>query len=115
MNLVFFESRLFSKLRGDYLDEYEYARLQQLLLEVPDHGDIIQGTGGYRKLRWPDTRRGKGKRGGLRIVYYHFESDNRIWLATIYDKDEVTDLTADEKRALKTAIHNELKAKSAWS
>lgn len=69
---------------------------------------MIQWTGGFRKLRWENPRRGKGKRGGLRIIDYWLEADQQIWLFTIYSKDEVADLTADEKRALKQAIHTEL-------
>jgi hypothetical protein len=68
---------------------------------------VSPGTGGFRKLRWTDSRRGKGKRGGLRVVYYYFVSDAQIWLMTVYDKDEAADLTTVEKRALKAAIEEE--------
>jgi len=64
-------------------------------------------------LRWADARRGKGRRGGLRIIYYHFKSDRQIWLMTLYDKDEASDLTAKEKKALKASIENELAARAA--
>ena len=57
----------------------------------------MQGTGGFRKLRWADARRGKGRRGGLRIIYYHFLSDHQIWFMTLYNKDEASDLTAQQK------------------
>jgi len=67
----------------------------------------MPGTGGFRKLRWQDARRTKGRRGGLRIIYYYFPSDNQIWLMTIYDKDEAADLTPTQKRALKGAIELE--------
>jgi len=73
----------------------------------------MAGTGGFRKLRWADARRGKGRRGGLRIIYYHFKSDRQIWLMTLYDKDEASDLTAKEKKALKASIENELAARAA--
>ena len=73
----------------------------------------MPGTGGFRKMRWADARRGKGRRGGLRIIYYHFASANQIWLMTVYDKDEAADLTATQKRALKGAIEAELKARAA--
>ena len=68
---------------------------------------MIRGTGGFRKLRWRDPRRGKRKRGGLRVIYYYFATDGQIWLITIYDKDEIQDLSAGEKRALKAAIEAE--------
>ena len=71
----------------------------------------MPGTGGFRKLRWRDSGRGKGKRGGLRIIYYHLTSDHQIWFVTIYGKDETTDLTVEEKRILKRAIQTELAAR----
>jgi len=55
----------------------------------------------------------KGQRGGLRIIYYHFKSDCQIWLVTAYDKDEASDITAKEKKALRTAIESELAARAA--
>lgn len=80
-------------------------------MENPQLGDVMPGTGGFRKLRWQDSRRGKGKRGGLRIIYYYLTADNQIWFFTLYDKDEADDLTAGQKRLLKQAIHNELNAR----
>lgn len=111
MLLVFFETPLFTRLLPDYLDDDGYRRLQKALLENPEKGDVTAGTGGFRKLRWQDPRRGKGKRGGLRVVYYYLTADRQIWLFTIYDKDELADLSAHEKRALKKAIQAELAAR----
>jgi mRNA-degrading endonuclease RelE of RelBE toxin-antitoxin system len=108
MRFTFIETPLFTRQAPDYLDDADFRRLQEALLTAPARGDVIQGTGGFRKLRWENPRRGKGKRGGLRIIYYWLEADQQIWLFTIYSKDEVADLTADEKRALKQAIHTEL-------
>jgi hypothetical protein len=71
-------------------------------------GDLMPGTGGFRKLRWADARRGKGRRGGLRVIYYYFASERQIWFMTLYSKDEAVDLTATEKKALKIALENEL-------
>ena len=73
---------------------------------------MMPGTGGLRKLRWADQRRGKGRRGGLRIIYYYFPAVQQIWLMTLYGKDEADDLTAGEKRALRDAIAAELKARA---
>jgi mRNA-degrading endonuclease RelE of RelBE toxin-antitoxin system len=111
MFLVFFETPLFTRLLPDYLDDDGYRRLQKALLENPENGDVMAGTGGFRKLRWQDRRRGKGKRGGLRVIYYYLTADRQIWLFTIYDKDELADLSAHEKRALKKAIQAELAAR----
>ena len=73
----------------------------------------MPGTGGFRKARWADVRRGKGRRGGLRIIYYHFRSDHQIWLMTLYDKDEASDLTANQRKVLKASIESELEARAA--
>ena len=67
---------------------------------------MIPGAGGIRKLRWKDTRRGKGRRGGLRVIYYVFLSDEEFWLLTLYDKDEAADLSRDEKEQLKRALES---------
>lgn len=95
----------------DYLNADEYRSLQSALIKNPDLGDLMPGTGGFRKLRWADARRGKGRRGGLRVIYYHFLSDHQIWLMTVYNKDEAADLTAAEKKRIEAALNAELKAR----
>jgi hypothetical protein len=92
------------------LDDLGYRRLQKALLDNPEISDVMAATGGFRKLRWQDPRRGKGKRGGLRVIYYYMAADRQIRFFTIYDKDELADLSADKKRALKKAIPAELSA-----
>jgi len=85
--------------------------LQLVLLENPQMGDLMPGTGGFRKIRWKDPKRGKGKRGGLRVIYYHLATDHQIWFFTLYHKDEISDLTPEEKKRLKQAIQMELAAR----
>ena len=80
-------------------------------MRQPEKGDLIPHTGGFRKLRWPDPRRRKGRRGGLRIVYYVLATDRQIWLFTIYDKGETQNLTAGQCRLLRNAINAELEAR----
>ena len=75
MKLVFLETPLFTSLLGDYLTDESYRELQRVLMENPQLGDVMPGTGGFRKVRWEDARRGKGKRGGLRIIYYYLTAD----------------------------------------
>ena len=106
--MEFIEAPAFTRHIADYLDDDDYRALQNLLAENPEAGDVMPGTGGFRKLRWADPRRGKGRRGGLRVIYYYLLSDSQILLVTIYDKDEAADLTPAEKKALKTAIAEEL-------
>jgi hypothetical protein len=109
--MEFVEAPAFTRQLSGYLDQDEYRELQSELVRNPNAGDVMPGTGGFRKLRWADTRRGKGRRGGLRIIYYYFVSDHQIWLMTLYGKDEAADLTAAQKKALRDAIENELKAR----
>ena len=70
MKAVFVELPAFERYRADYLDDTAFAGLQQVLMKNPEAGEVIEGTGGLRKMRFADKRRGKGKRGGLRVVYY---------------------------------------------
>jgi hypothetical protein len=64
---TFIESTTFERVRAVYLDDDEYAELQHFMMEHPEAGNIIPGSGGVRKLRW--KRKGMGKRGGLRVIY----------------------------------------------
>ena len=77
----------------------------------PEAGDLIPGTGGLRKLRFGDERRGKGKRGGLRVIYYWWNPGSQFWLFTVFDKDEIADLTASQRKALKEMIKQELETR----
>ena len=113
--MEFIEAPVFTRHLSNYLNDNEYLKLQTQLAANPIIGDLMPGTGGFRKMRWADARRGKGRRGGLRIIYYYFPSDHRIWLMTIYGKDEASDLTAEQKKALKAVIERELDARSARS
>jgi hypothetical protein len=101
----------FSRYRDDYLDDEGIRELQQSRIVNPEAGDLIPGAGGIRKLRWRDSRRGKGRRGGLRVIYYCFLSDEEIWLLTLYDKDEASDLTKEEKDQLRRALESERAAR----
>jgi hypothetical protein len=111
--MEFIEACAFTRHLSKYLDDDQYRTLQARLAVNPKLGDLMPGTDGFRKMRWADARRSKGRRGGSRIIYYHFQSDCQIWLMTAYDKDEASDLTAKEKKALRTAIESELAARAA--
>jgi hypothetical protein len=65
-----------------------------------------------RKLRYADARRGKGKRSGLRVIYYWWIAADQFWLFTVYDKDEADDLSADQRKALANLLMRELQARS---
>ena len=77
----------------------------------PEAGALIPGTGGLRKLRFADERRRKGKRSGLRVIYYWWDTGFQFWLFTIYDKDEMADLTKPQREKLKQMIKNELETR----
>lgn len=111
MKALFVELPAFAKYRADYLDDEGFRGLQQSMLKNPEAGDVIEGTGGLRKLRHGDQRRGKGKRGGLRVIYYWWDGGRQFWLFTLYDKDEMENLSADEKKVLKGMLKAELEAR----
>jgi hypothetical protein len=108
---VFVELPPFERYRAKYLSDDAFMRLQQLLMLNPEAGALIPGAGGLRKLRFADERRGKGTRGGLRVIYYWWDAGLQVWLFTIYDKDETSDLTKAQRETLKQMIKNELEAR----
>ncbi len=75
--MEFFEAPAFTRHLHDYLDEEQYRALQMELIRNPEAGDLMPGTGGFRKMRWADPERGKGRRGGLRVIYYYFNGDRK--------------------------------------
>jgi len=100
--MIFIESHLFEKLRSKYLDDESYRALQNFLIEQPLVGDVIQATGVLRKLRW--SANGKGKRGGIRTIYLYLNKKSHIHFLTLYAKNEMSDLTAEEKKILKRIV-----------
>jgi len=111
MKAVFVELPAFERHRSHYLDDDAFRALQNQLMKDPVAGDPMRDTGGLRKLRFADARRGKGKRGGLRVIYYWWGAGLQFWLFTVYDKDEMTDLTPRQRKALKEMIKTELEAR----
>lgn len=109
MNAVFVELPAFARHRANYLDDDAFTSFQKLLLEDPEAGDLIKGTGGLRKVRFEDKRRQKGKSGGIRVIYYWWVGGAQFWLFTLYDKDEADDLTAQQRKTLKTMLEAEVK------
>lgn len=79
---TFIESSAFEAVRSVYLNDDEFTELQQYLIQNPEAGQIVQGSGGVRKLRW--RRAGMGKRGGLRIIYYVRFDPKEFWMLAIY-------------------------------
>lgn len=98
----FIETKLFSRLLGNYLTDDQYAALQGVLAGAPDRGALVPGSGGVRKLRW--SQPGRGKRGGVRVIYYAKTHDGVIWMLTIYAKNEEQNIPAHVLRKIKEEI-----------
>jgi hypothetical protein len=111
MKAVFIELPPFERRRADYLDEDAFSGFQQALMVNPEAGEVIEGTGGLRKVRFADARRAKGKRGGLRVIYYYWTGGPEFWLFTLYGKDEMADLSPKQRAGLKERLKGELKTR----
>ena len=103
--MVFIETSLFTKLLTSYLSDDDYRGLQSYLLQKPDAGDIVRGSGGVRKIRW--APQGKGKSGGVRVMYYWKKSDHEIWMLTIYSKSERATISGHQLKQISEAIRHE--------
>lgn len=86
------------------LTDEDLRTLQNDLLENPKMGDAIPGTGGIRKIRIPMENKGKGKRGGARVIYIDVEIKEIIYFINVYSKNEKDNLTEDEKNAFKALV-----------
>jgi hypothetical protein len=102
---TFIESAAFERARNVYMDDDEYAELQQFMLQNPEAGRTVSGSGGVRKLRC--TRRGSGKRGGLRVICFVRYRPNEFWMLAIYAKAKVKNVPAHALRDLKKEFGNE--------
>ena len=100
--LSFIETKLFTKLVNEQLSDEEYARLQEVLIRDPETGDLIPGSGGVRKVRW--GVKGRGKRGGVRVIYYARTRQGQIWMLTLYAKNVAETIPAHVLRQIKEEI-----------
>lgn len=100
--MVIIETEVFTELVTELMDDDEYSALQNYLAGNPKEGEVIQGTGGIRKLRWRYNK--KGKRGGVRVIYYHADALHQLRMLLIYRKGEMDDLTSAQKKMLKKAV-----------
>jgi hypothetical protein len=104
MYKTFIETREFTEWVKEYLSDEGLAALQSELLGNPDAGAVVPGCGGLRKVRVADPRRGKGKRGGVRVIYLHIEDIAQIHFITVYGKDQKDDLTAEDKKVYRRLV-----------
>ena len=98
----FVETRLFTKLVAEYLSDTEYSKLQQALIDEPEAGAVIRGTGGVRKLRWAAP--GRGKRGGYRVIYYLARPKGIVWMLTMYPKNVADSIPANVLKQIKEEL-----------
>ena len=103
--MVIIETPIFTKQLLSSLSDEEYRLFQATLLERPDAGKVIPGGGGLRKVRW--AQEGRGKRGGVRVIYYWFKSRETILLLFMYPKNVQDNLTQDQLKQLKKIIEEE--------
>jgi hypothetical protein len=102
--MIFIETPTFTRRVRELIDDNDFSALQITLLRNPCAGDVIEATGGIRKIRI--AAKGHGKRGGARVIYYHFNSASQIALLMIYPKNEQQDLTGDQRKALKMIVEH---------
>lgn len=102
--MIFIETSTFTKLLHNYLSDEEYAGMQNYLLQHPAAGAIVRGSGGVRKLRW--SLEGRGKRGGVRIIYYWKNAEDEIWMITLYAKNEAATIPGHLLKRIAEEIKN---------
>ena len=100
------ETSIFTKKISSLLTAEEYRKLQNALILNPQRGKVISGSGGLRKIRWGIS--GKGKSGGVRIIYYWLLKKNIILMLLVYPKNEQDDLTSSQLKTLKSLVEKEL-------
>ena len=105
--MIILETTIFTRQLQKLLTDDEYKEFQLALIERPDMGAVIIGSGGLRKVRW--TLRGRGKRGGARVIYYWATEQHQLLMLLIYDKSAQSDLTKDQIQILKKIVEAEYK------
>jgi len=102
--VTFVESPLFTKQVHDYLTDNEYGVFQSFLATNPGVGAVVRGSGGVRKVRW--SRRGTGKSGGVRVLYFARTEAGEIWLLLIYTKSAIDSIPGHILKALKEEMEH---------
>ena len=105
VSMVIVETSIFTRQVLKQLSDDEYHKLQVVLANRPNAGVLIQGSGGLRKIRW--TTQGRGKRGGVRIIYYWAVKQERVLMLFLYPKNERGDLTPEQLKILRAIVEEE--------
>lgn len=107
MNTQFIETSVFTRQVTSLFTDDEYAQLQLALVARPDSGAIIPHSSGLRKIRWSMT--GRGKRGGVRVIYYWVVAEDKILMLFMYPKTVKDDLTPQQLKILREIVEKEFK------
>ncbi len=105
--MVIIETSIFTKRIKELMSDDLYRELQNTLVAYPESGKLIQGSNGLRKLRWGIE--GKGKQGGVRVIYYLATTKKQMFMLMVYAKNERSDLTKEQLFLLKKVVERELK------
>lgn len=105
MYVTFIESPIFTRYVYDYFDDHEYSTFQAFLAKNPEKGDLIRGGGGLRKIRC--AAKGKGKSGGVRVIYYYHLKNSEIRLVMIFPKNELENISEKTLKILREEIPND--------
>jgi mRNA-degrading endonuclease RelE of RelBE toxin-antitoxin system len=103
--MVIIETTFFTRQIQRLLSDDEYRQLQSDLVNHPEKGEIIQGSGGLRKTRW--SVQGRGKRGGIRVIYYWVVKQDQILMLMAYAKNEQENLTPEQVKILRQIVESE--------
>jgi mRNA-degrading endonuclease RelE of RelBE toxin-antitoxin system len=103
--MVIIETSVFTRQVQKLLDDEAYRELQIALAERPDVGVVMVGSGGLRKVRW--AAQGRGKRGGVRVIYYWAVEQDRLLMLLMYPKSERDDLTREQLKILRMIVEEE--------
>ncbi len=103
--MVIIETPTFTRIVKSLMDDESYRGLQNMLIDIPDAGKLIQSSGGIRKVRW--SHGGRGKRGGSRLIYYWATNKDQIYMLFGYAKNECSDLTKEQLSTLRKVIEQE--------
>jgi mRNA-degrading endonuclease RelE of RelBE toxin-antitoxin system len=103
--MIIIETSFFTRRVTQLLSDDEYRELQATLVNRPKAGPVIPKSGSLRKLRWSAS--GRGKRGGVRVIYYWAAKQERILMLFIYAKNESSDLTPDQVKVLRNIVERE--------
>ena len=100
--MMIIETPIFTKLITELMSDDEYRALQEALIMRPELGVVIKNSGGLRKLRW--SLQGRGKSGGVRVIYYWMNADEQLYMLLAYPKNEQENLTDAQLSALRAIV-----------